>query len=937
MKKLLILFCAILPTVVSADYLDDKIIALTKQKQEKIAVLEECQKSKGGLMVAGITTLGVSAIGIGANIGEAVKIKDLDKDIDAAKKDKLDLDAQITTIKMQIAADNTCGGDECAGDGAAAVAVLNGNAPICINNMWRVRMCNEGFSGQHRMCKRKGFVESYIDVCTKITKPENVIVEDLGNGNYEVKVTVDGKVVHEHKLVAAGGIEKITEVPSNPANQMPPININVHGGSGGNANGGNANIGNANGGNGGGYDVEYKDAQGNTYHYHIGTININNGTIINGNVNNGTINNGDINNIDGGSGVKGNGGIGWTFSGYGSFIDGKINVVKGNNGVLNFSGIGADMEITAVSDNTSVATVSVNGNTVTINPIGVGTANVKVTVKNKTTKDVIWENTIPVNVSESTVNIGGGNGGIGWTFSGYGSFIDGKINVVKGNNGVLNFSGIGADMEITAVSDNTSVATVSVNGNTVTINPIGVGTANVKVTVKNKTTKDVIWENTIPVNVSESTVNIGGGNGGSGGNNTITFTNNANPGDTLGCGGTITIQQDAKQQWTINGLTISDDPAVVANDSIATVTKTQSTITVIGGKTIGETSVKISLTDEQGNNKTECTFKVTTVTASNNVWVEPPANVVKITMDKPSNSEVVCGGDFYLEPEEVRTLTFSESEIDHFDGVATHNKLANVETINNKTAIKISALSKNALHYGWENSTGDTIYIYLKKGGEQYKCSIRIKIVAQEKKLDIAPCKQDSITIDTLLNSFVFSQGVKFPEEYTYNKCNNVDMGLLAKENYVLRANKEEKPTAQDCMIVGCKGKGKYLVVSDIDKNTGNIVVDNKYKTGNACASGNYDRLMFSYKYKNNRTGNAWEDAYAVMEIGGKQLSNVVSMTLDKCVEWCRTNKNTKAKKATADCKINRVILYGGNSHSCVCNPGNFYSADKVMAQYVED
>ena len=834
MKKLLILFCAILPTVVSADYLDDKIIALTKQKQEKIAVLEECQKSKGGLMVAGITTLGVSAIGIGANIGEAVKIKDLDKDIDAAKKDKLDLDAQITTIKMQIAADNTCGGDECAGDGAAAVAVLNGNAPICINNMWRVRMCNEGFSGQHRMCKRKGFVESYIDVCTKITKPENVIVEDLGNGNYEVKVTVDGKVVHEHKLVAAGGIEKITEVPSNPANQMPPININVHGGSGGNANGGNANIGNANGGNGGGYDVEYKDAQGNTYHYHIGTININNGTIINGNVNNGTINNGDINNIDGGSGVKGNGGIGWTFSGYGSFIDGKINVVKGNNGVLNFSGIGADMEITAVSDNTSVATVSVNGNTVTINPIGVGTANVKVTVKNKTTKDVIWENTIPVNVSESTVNIGGGNGG-------------------------------------------------------------------------------------------------------SGGNNTITFTNNANPGDTLGCGGTITIQQDAKQQWTINGLTISDDPAVVANDSIATVTKTQSTITVIGGKTIGETSVKISLTDEQGNNKTECTFKVTTVTASNNVWVEPPANVVKITMDKPSNSEVVCGGDFYLEPEEVRTLTFSESEIDHFDGVATHNKLANVETINNKTAIKISALSKNALHYGWENSTGDTIYIYLKKGGEQYKCSIRIKIVAQEKKLDIAPCKQDSITIDTLLNSFVFSQGVKFPEEYTYNKCNNVDMGLLAKENYVLRANKEEKPTAQDCMIVGCKGKGKYLVVSDIDKNTGNIVVDNKYKTGNACASGNYDRLMFSYKYKNNRTGNAWEDAYAVMEIGGKQLSNVVSMTLDKCVEWCRTNKNTKAKKATADCKINRVILYGGNSHSCVCNPGNFYSADKVMAQYVED
>jgi hypothetical protein len=179
----------------------------------------------------------------------------------------------------------------------------------------------------------------------------------------------------------------------------------------------------------------------------------------------------------------------------------------------------------------------------------------------------------------------------------------------------------------------------------------------------------------------------------------------------------------------------------------------------------------------------------------------------------------------------------------------------------------------------------------------------------------------------------VFSQGVKFPEEYTYDQCNNVDMGLLAAENYVLRANKKENPTAQDCMIVGCKGKDKYLVVSDI--KDGNIVVDNKYKTGNACASGNYNRLMFSYKYKNNRTENAWEDAYAVMEIGGEQVSNVVSMTLDKCVDWCRTNKNTKAHKATTDCKINRVILYGGNSHSCVCNPGNSYTADKVIKQYV--
>ncbi len=729
MKKLLILFFAILPTVVSADYLDDKIIALTKQKQEKIAVLEECQKSKGGLMVAGITTLGVSAIGIGANIGEAVKIKDLDKDIDAAKKDKLDLDAQITTIKMQIAADNTCGGDECAGDGAAAVAVLNGNAPICINNMWRVRMCNEGFSGQHRMCKRKGFVESYIDVCTKITKPENVIVEDLGNGNYEVKVTVDGKVVHEHKLVAAGGIEKITEVPSDPANQMPPININVHGGSGGNANGGNANIG-----NGGGYDVEYKDAQGNTYHYHIGTININNGTIINGNVNNGTINNGDINNIDGGSGVKGNGGIGWTFSGYGSFIDGKINVVKGNNGVLNFSGIDADMEITAVSDNTSVATVLVNGNTVTINPIGVGTANVTVTVKNKTTKNIIWENTIPVNVSESTVNIGGGNGG-------------------------------------------------------------------------------------------------------SGGNNTITFTNNANPGDTLGCGGTITIQQDAKQQWTINGLTISD--LSVVNDSIATVTNTQSTITVIGGKTIGETNVTFNLTDTHGNKKA-CSFNVTTVKGDNNPWVDAKEAGVKFTINDDSNSEGVCGEVVNIVPGGTAILEFSGYQITKIEGVATENQLADVGTIDDNKAIQISALADA------RPGSRDEIDIYLKKGDKEYKCTIQIKIVAQVDKTVIALCNKKFISIDELLNEHVFkdNKGVRINKGYKGIQCKDENMRFLDKDHYVLRSN-----DTGDCRIVGCKDD-KYLVVSNIGDDGYIDVAIDKYKTANACVNNPYNRLMFKYQYQ---------------------------------------------------------------------------------------
>ena len=81
MKKIFACVLAVCPMVASADYLDDKIAALTKEKLDKIAKLEECQKSTKGLKIAGITTLGVSAIGIGANIGEAVALKNYDAKI----------------------------------------------------------------------------------------------------------------------------------------------------------------------------------------------------------------------------------------------------------------------------------------------------------------------------------------------------------------------------------------------------------------------------------------------------------------------------------------------------------------------------------------------------------------------------------------------------------------------------------------------------------------------------------------------------------------------------------------------------------------------------------------------------------------------------------------------------------------------------------------
>ena len=86
MKKIYCIVCMFLPMVASADALDDKIARLTQEKLDKLAKLEQCQKSTKGLKIAGWTTLGISAIGIAANIGEAVELNKLDTKINDAQE-----------------------------------------------------------------------------------------------------------------------------------------------------------------------------------------------------------------------------------------------------------------------------------------------------------------------------------------------------------------------------------------------------------------------------------------------------------------------------------------------------------------------------------------------------------------------------------------------------------------------------------------------------------------------------------------------------------------------------------------------------------------------------------------------------------------------------------------------------------------------------------
>lgn len=190
MKKMFACVLALCPMIASADYLDDKIASLTKEKLDKIAKLEECQKSTKGLKIAGITTLGVSAIGIGANIGEAVKLNKLEAQIGAAETDKSDLDKQISAAKEEKAkkekaaeeeqerqaANNTCG-NRTSCTGAPNAESLNATDVVCINGVNKAKECKENFTGTQKSCKSNGITVTYYENCSANASTDKTCLE----------------------------------------------------------------------------------------------------------------------------------------------------------------------------------------------------------------------------------------------------------------------------------------------------------------------------------------------------------------------------------------------------------------------------------------------------------------------------------------------------------------------------------------------------------------------------------------------------------------------------------------------------------------------------------------------------------------------------------------------------------------------------------------
>ncbi len=82
MKKyfLLGLIVAIMPSICFGAR--SSYTQLVREKQRKMAELEKCMGSTNGLKIAGLSTLGLSAVGVVGNLAEAQKIKEYDEYIE---------------------------------------------------------------------------------------------------------------------------------------------------------------------------------------------------------------------------------------------------------------------------------------------------------------------------------------------------------------------------------------------------------------------------------------------------------------------------------------------------------------------------------------------------------------------------------------------------------------------------------------------------------------------------------------------------------------------------------------------------------------------------------------------------------------------------------------------------------------------------------------
>ncbi len=84
---------------------NSQITRLLQQKKQKMAQLEQCAQKVKGFKIAGISTLGLTAVGVGGNIALASKNKSLERDIDSTQTQIESEKEKLEKINADIAAE----------------------------------------------------------------------------------------------------------------------------------------------------------------------------------------------------------------------------------------------------------------------------------------------------------------------------------------------------------------------------------------------------------------------------------------------------------------------------------------------------------------------------------------------------------------------------------------------------------------------------------------------------------------------------------------------------------------------------------------------------------------------------------------------------------------------------------------------------------------
>ena len=96
---------------------------LLQQKQEKIEQLEKCEGKKQGWMIAGISTIGLTAVGVGVNIAQASKSNRLSDEIEMEKSTLERHQNELNRIQNDIAAEHAKQAKSGVGNGQGGASV----------------------------------------------------------------------------------------------------------------------------------------------------------------------------------------------------------------------------------------------------------------------------------------------------------------------------------------------------------------------------------------------------------------------------------------------------------------------------------------------------------------------------------------------------------------------------------------------------------------------------------------------------------------------------------------------------------------------------------------------------------------------------------------------------------------------------------------------